>query len=235
MEYTINKYPKNKKTDTIGMSEFQIFIRNNQKVYEYKDEKTCNNCFFIQPIKEFYIVDKHTGRRKNKCRDCQLKERGVIEIGKQRFADEIFKKGFKRCTVCKNIQHINSFCKNKSRGDGISSVCTCCSGKLHKDYIRNGNKELSNHYVKEYGKYNYKLKDFNQEIIDKLRNEIIEKRKPKYFLDDLSFLTVTEMAKYILKKYKIPITTVEKRMSEGCNEYQCTLTRKQFTRYNLKK
>lgn len=223
MKYELNKFPKNKKTDLKELSENQIIVRNNLKIYVYKKSKTCNKCFFKQPINEFYVKNKETGRRSNSCRDCQMKNDGVVELGKQRFSDVIFKKGFRRCSACKNIKPLNDFTKNRSNAGGIANTCYKCSKKLHDDYIKEGRDNLTDFYVREYGKRNG-VKKFNIKIIESLRNEIIESRKDKYFLDGKSFLTMEDFAEYIFKEYGNPLTMTKKRINEGKTEKDCVLS-----------
>lgn len=221
MEYQINKYPKNKETDYSKLSEYQIVLRNNQRFYEYKKTKTCKQCMHILPIEYYYVKDKKTGRRSNICKDCRLKNDGVLEIGKLRFSKNILKKGFRRCSVCKTIKPLIEFSKSKNNYGGHSNNCYECSKKLHYDFMQNQQDEIKDYYVKQYALYNYG-KNINADEIEKYRNEIIEKRKPKYFIDNLEFATIADFARYIKSKYGNPITMTEKRISEGKTEIECT-------------
>ena len=221
-KYSIEQYPKYKKIRIKELNEYQITIRNNQKKYKYKEQKTCNTCFVKMSISEYYLKDSQTGRRYNKCRDCVLKSQGVLEVGKQRFSDSMFKKGFIRCSVCKETKPLNAYTKSKSRGRGISANCYECSHKLHKEFISKERATIGDHYVKEYGKRKGITK-FNKKTINTLRNEIIESRKPIHFLDNKSFLTTRDLARHILDKYNIPITTTEKRIDKGVSEKDCTI------------
>ena len=99
MKYSIEQYPKFKNFDKSQLSEYQFEIRNNQKKYKYSKTKTCTKCHKKLPIKEFYIRDKETGRRRGHCRDCQMREADILEIGKYRFADKILKSFDKPFTV----------------------------------------------------------------------------------------------------------------------------------------
>lgn len=220
--YTINQFPKNKDIDVTKLNEYQIIIRNNKRTYAYKKEKTCNKCFKKQPIEEFYIKDKSTGRRNLYCRDCQMKRGGVIEIGKQRFANIIEDKGFRRCSVCKEIKPLSKFKKHKAQKNGISNTCYECSNILHQKYLKKQTKQVGNFYVKQYALSKYGLRISNDEI-EKYRTEIIRNRKHKYFIEDKSFLTARDFAIYIKKTYNIPIFRTEKRLSTGAKEDECTL------------
>ena len=183
MKYLIEQYPKFKDFDNSRLSEYQIYIRRNQKKHKYGKTKVCTKCHKKLAIEEFYVKDKNTGRRSNCCRDCQMKESGVLEIGKCRFSDKIMKKGFRRCSVCKEIKPLTEFSKQKNVYGEHSRLCLKCSHKLHKEYLQKQNKEVGDFYVRQYG-LRKGITEFNPEIIEGLRDEIIESRKPKYFFDN---------------------------------------------------
>jgi hypothetical protein len=189
---------------------------------------TCNKCFKKQPIAEFYIKDKNTGRRNLSCRDCQMKQAGVVEIGKQRFANEIEDKGFRRCTVCKDIKPLTEFTKNKGQKNGISNTCYHCNHKLHNEFLMKQKEEIGDFYVKQYCLRNYKYNPKTKEDIEKYRNEIKEKRKPKYFIDNKSFVTIADTARYIEEVYGLPKTMTRRRITEGKTLEDCKLTENQM-------
>ncbi len=227
MKYSIEQYPKFKNFDKSQLSEYQFEIRNNQKKYKYSKTKTCTKCHKKLPIKEFYVRDKETGRRRGHCRDCQMREADILEIGKYRFADKILKKGFRRCSVCKEIKPLTEYSKSKSGYAGYSNNCYECSNRLHSEYLQQQKDEIGDFYVRQYGLRNG-ITEFTDEIIQQLRNEIIESRKPKYFLEGNEFLTGTDLADYILKKYDIPITTTLKRLTKGYCESDCIIKENEF-------
>jgi hypothetical protein len=227
MKYIIEQYPKNKIFDLTKLSIHQIFLRQNTKLRIYKEEKICNTCLIKQPINEFYIKDRETGRRSNMCRDCQLKQAGIIEVGKLRFAAAILKKGFRRCSVCKDIKPITAYTKSISGYGGYSNNCYECSNKLHSKFLIKQKKEIGDFYVRQYGIRNG-ITEFTNEIIEQLRNKIIESRKPKYFLNGKSFLTATDFAIYIELNYNIAIPTTTKRLYEGAKESECIMQENEY-------
>jgi len=146
MKYKIERYPKNKDENYSELSIHQKEVRKKEKIYKYSKTKTCKKCGKELPLSEFYLKDKETGRLSNGCRDCQLKQMGVIEIGKQRFADKILIKGFKRCGMCKRILPLNEFWKKEYGYNlgGKSSHCKKCAYKTHRKWIyRQPKKTLS--------------------------------------------------------------------------------------------
>lgn len=223
-KYDLIQFPKNKVIDKKKLNDYQIIIRDNKRFYKYSKTKRCNNCAFELPIKEFYIKDKKTGRRNNTCRDCQMKRAGVIEIGRQRFADKIEDKGFRRCSVCKDIKPLTQFTKSRSAKNGISNNCYDCSKTLQKKYVSKQREEIGDFYVRQYCLRQHGIENPTNDEIIKYRHEIEAKRQPKYFIDGKEFLTVAEFARYILLKYKLPITMTEKRIYEGKTEEECKLT-----------
>ncbi len=219
--YSLEQFPKNK--DIVNLSDEQKFIRQNLKKYVYKDKFTCVKCGKEQPIQEFYVADINTGRRKKSCRDCQMKAADVIEIGKFRFAKKILDKGFRRCSVCKEIKPITDYTKSKTGYRGYSNNCYECSNKLHGEYLKKQQEEIGLFYIKQYG-LRKGISEFTNEIIEQLKTEIIENRKPKYFIDGLEFVTVADFARYIEVKYGLPVTMTIKRIYEGKTEEQCKMT-----------
>lgn len=227
IEYTIEQYPKFKEVYKDKLNEYQIYIRDNQKKYKYGKTKTCTKCNKKLGIKEFYVRDKVTGRRNGYCRDCQMRMADVIEIGKIRFAKHILKKGFRRCSVCKDIKPLSDYTKNISVFGGHSNNCYECSKKNHSEFIKKQRQEVGDFYVRQYG-LTKGVSDFTDEIMDKLRNEIIENRKPKYFIDNEEFVNLCDFAQYIESQYGIAANTVERRIYVGAKESECIISEKEY-------
>lgn len=221
-KYLIEQFPKNK--DINNLSDEQKDIRKNQRIYIYKDKFTCIKCLKEMPIQEFYVADKKTGRRKRSCRDCQMKDANIVEIGKVRFSKKILDKGFRRCCTCKNIKPLNEFQTNENTFGGHTHTCKDCNYNLTSKFIKSQREKIGLFHIKQYGKQKYGIIEFDENIITKLRNEIVESRKPKFFIDDKEFLTLADFARYILDQYGFPITMTTKRISQGKTEEQCKLT-----------
>lgn len=224
MKYIIEQFPKNKDLDFSKMSIDQKALRLNpvKKKYKYGKEIKCKKCGKTQAIEEYYVKNAR-GRRATSCRDCQMKRSGVIEIGKLRFAFKIADKGFRRCSVCKDTKPLTEFKKNAGQYLGISNNCYDCANKLHSQFVKKQQETIGTSYIKEYGKLQG-IRYFNDEIIEKLKLEILDKRKPKYFVDEKKFVTIAEFSRYIEKVYGLPITMTNKRIQEGKTEEECKLT-----------
>jgi hypothetical protein len=180
----------------------------NLEFFNNRTHKTCVRCGHID-LKENFPDNKLV------CKSCLN-----IEM-KDKRKNFIYIKGKRVCNTC-NVEKLN---KDFPKMD---NTCKTCRYKIHREYQDIQRETLGDWYVKEYGKFNYNHKEFDQALIDKLRTEIVEKRKPRHIYDGLEFKTSRDFARYVFKTYKIPITTVEKRLSDNYSEYVCTLTRKQF-------
>jgi hypothetical protein len=223
-DYELNQFPKNKKIDSSNLNEYQEVIRSNLKKNVYGKTITCNKCFIEQPIKEFYVKNKDTGRRQLYCRDCQMKGSGVVEIGKQRFADAIENKGFRRCSICKETKMLSSFKKNKRQKNGISNNCYDCGQTKVKQFKKKQKNDIGDFYVKQYCLRNYGFSPKNREELEKYREEISEGRKPKYFIDDKQFTSLVDFSIYIEKTYGNPQTMTKQRIHQGKTEEDCKLS-----------
>lgn len=135
--------------------------------------------------------------------------------------------GYKKCFCCKEIMNHKKF--NKSyRNRGVNNTCIKCANDIHNNYVEKNRNNLSDWYVREYGKYNYGYKTFSKKLIIELRNEIINRDKPKYFLDNKSFVTISDFARYVEANYNIMKTTTEKRIQSGVKEIDCTLSESDY-------
>ncbi len=202
-------------------------IRAKQKRFTYGKSYKCKCCRKELKIKEFYVKDKHTGRRSTKCRDCQMLGMGVVEIGRLRFAKDLFKKHFRRCSVCKNIKPLTEYAHDKSSYGGYANNCKECNRAAVAKLQQHGKTTISDWYVREYGKRSG-ISKFDKSTISRLRKEIIEKRKSKYFIDGKEFVTIAAFAQYIKSEYGLPITMTKKRISEGKSPEECKLTENQM-------
>jgi hypothetical protein len=233
MKKTIEIFPKNKDVNTNLLSKLQLKIRKDEVKIKHKKTKICTKCGNELPISEFYpkyfsYPKGYKGKKKIQrydcaCKDCRLRAAGIIEIGRVRFSMKIAKKGFRRCSICKEIKPLSEYSKNKGQYLGISNNCLSCSSKLISEYQKKTRENISDFYIRQYALWNYKIKVKTKAQYEKYRKEIEEKRKPKHFIDGLGFVEIREFARYIEEKYKIPITTTEKRINCGELDENCKI------------
>ena len=222
-KYSHTQYPSFKDINPEELSNDQILIRSNRKQFTYDKTIKCRSCGKELPITEFWLKDKKTGRRSTKCRDCSLRDQGVVEIGKTRFAMKVFEKNFRRCSVCKNLMPLTEFSHDKNRYGGYSNNCKTCNALGVSGLQKKGKSDITDWYVREYGKRKGVVV-FDEVILNELRNEILEKRKPKYFIDGKEFVTIADFARYIESEYGLPVTMTEKRIADGKSLEECKLT-----------
>ncbi len=63
------------------------------------------------------------------CKDCHARTRGTKEIGKLSYAKELFNKGYRRCTTCKETKLLTEYYKNRASPTKISNTCKICHKK----------------------------------------------------------------------------------------------------------
>lgn len=183
--------------------------------YDNRTHKKCIKCGFVD-LKEKFPSNVC------KCQKC------INEYRVKRRSSFKYESGEKVCNGCGLTKKNKDFPK-------LDNTCKKCRFEAHKKYQIEQRENLGDWYVKNYGKSKYGYKEFSKEIIDRLRKELIDSRKPKYVYDGKEFKTKRAFAEYIFEMYKIPVFTVLKRIECGFSEYECTLTRKQFINHNLAK
>lgn len=231
VQYYLEQWPKNKSIDTELLSNAQLYTRA-KSIASYSGElRRCKRCGIEQPITEFYFHKNRNGKkyRVHTCRDCILKADGVVEIGKTRFSMAILKKGFRRCCTCKNIKPLTEFVNTTWKyAKGKSFECYECSHNRVHDYQKLQKETVGDFYVRQYALRHYGVGELTDDEYEKYRNEILEGRKPKYFVDGLEFVTLVNFAEYIMNKYGVPITSTEARIRAGHSEDMCKLTEREF-------
>jgi len=139
MKRVFEQWPKNKEFSPDMLSAEQISWRIDavKKALEPGSSKICKRCGKEQHINEFYFKAAYKGekRRSNFCRDCTLFKKGIVEIGKKRFAKKVFEKGFRKCNICKDIKPLTEFWKDYNRNTSTYSYrCKCCDKLQHDKY-----------------------------------------------------------------------------------------------------
>lgn len=66
----------------------------------------------------------------------------------------------KICTTCKIEKEIVEFNKNKSRKDGLNTICRKCSNERSRKYYKDNGEEHKNNVVRRNSKYKEKIREF---------------------------------------------------------------------------
>jgi hypothetical protein len=217
MKYDVKQFPEFKDGRLGGLSNEQKLVRGNRKHRDfYATDKPCKTCCKTLPISEYWFKDKKSGRRSSVCKDCMLKDQGVVEIGKIRFGRKIKSKGFKRCTGCKDILPFSEYHPSTASHDGFAYVCKVCSVKYTKDYIHRQREELSDYYVTQRFKEKHGRNPEHSKEIDEWRKVLTKRRAVKYTIDGKDFNTKQGLANYLLTEYGQKVDQTISRISAGC-------------------
>lgn len=185
--------------------------------------KICITCNKEYPLDNFY-ERKESGTYRRECKECLLKREGVQDVGKLTNRIELAKSGLRYCSICKELKNLDTdFANSKTGYLGKSNTCKKCNYELHSKYQQEQKENIGDFYVKQYALSKYGIR-ISEDEIENYRQEIKENRKPKYFIDDKSFTTIRDFARYIERKYGNPITMTEKRIMEGKTEDECKLS-----------
>jgi len=209
MKYLLNQYPKFLKPNQLSAEQLDIRKLSISPKLLDQDKRICKKCGVEQPITEFYFAGSTRKWRKWTCRDCTMKASGTIEVGKNRFAEDIFKKGFKRCPICKDIKPLTQFSKHKGMANGVAGFCKKCGFELVREYQTKQIEELGDFHVRQYA-IRHNLKHKTKKQLDKVRAQIIEKQTA-IKIDGQTFKTLVDAA----EKYGLSAPAVRKRLDKG--------------------
>ncbi len=211
-----------------SLSEEQKQLRREAQIVLNGETRICNQCFKEQEITEYWWSDKKKGKRQPKCRDCCLRNKGIVEVGKVRHALVVLDKGFRKCCDCKRVLPMHeNFHRNENEFGGYSHICITCADKRQRKFQSRQQRVIGKSYVKRWAKEN-KLPYNEVEHYELYKEQIMAKRVPKYFCDGKDFVTLRDFARYIEEKYSIPITATENRMHDGAKEEECKLSDFQY-------
>ncbi len=148
MKYKIKQHQTSIDLDFSKLSIDQIKIRA-LAIEDSGERKICKTCLKSKLLSGYRL---RTTRRGVKgiyydatCKDCHARTRGTKTIGKLSFAKELFNKGFRKCTTCKEIKPLTKYYKNKASSTGINNSCKICMNKINcKKYHDNKHDKQSN-------------------------------------------------------------------------------------------
>lgn len=131
-------------------------IKNPNKVLGRRDgHKICSNCRNELPLepKFFHRHSSSYDGYGSKCKKCLGSDYEVFQPNK---VVEVAK-GYKTCSICRNVFPYTSFSNMKDNKDGYNSRCRKCDRKVALEYMsKPGVKEKKKSYAKEYRLKYYK-------------------------------------------------------------------------------
>lgn len=230
-KYKIKQYPQNKDLSLDSLSIEQIWTRDSMNtVHTLPEDRTekrkCKCCGKELPASEFYFKNSEHTRLDTTCKECRLKNAGILTVGKVKFSKALLKKNFRRCSICKQILPLSEFNPSSKVYGGYANTCKECNVTLTKYYRQKQQLNTGRFYLRQYG-LRKGIRVFTEEVYEELRKEIDEKRTEHYFIDGMGFVTVSDFADYMFSTYGIPVTTTKKRITKGYSTEQCRLTRKE--------
>ena len=133
-KYKITQHQTSINIDLSKLSKEQIIIRAKEIEKEGK-KKRCKRCLKEKLFNGYRLRTERRGVKgiyyDATCKDCHARTRGTKTIGKLSFAKDLFKKGFRRCTTCKEIKPLTKYYKNKASYSGISNSCKKCQNDIN--------------------------------------------------------------------------------------------------------
>ncbi len=103
----------------------------------------CKGCGQKKTLEKFYR--RKSGGYRHKCIDCTIRSMGVKSVGKLKANKILAEKGFRHCSVCKELKPLSEFNKNKGCSLGKSFNCRSCVKILNHKY----NSRRKNNTLKE--------------------------------------------------------------------------------------
>ena len=193
-------------------------------------ELECKDCHDAKSRKAFPYRNKAKTLIGPVCKACVAKKAGIKEPGAILRAKELFTAGFRKCCDCKGVLELDSFSKSKRGYGGYSNICQECSRKRTKRFVQRQQADMGKFYLTQKAmlKFGVKRLDVTDEMRAATKQEILQKREPKYSLDGKDFVTMAEAARYIHEKYGVEETTVTKRLGTGAAILDCTLPEKEY-------
>jgi hypothetical protein len=129
-KYKITRHQTSINIDLSTLSKEQLVLRS-KEIEEQGEKKICKTCLKNKLFGKYRLRLARRGVKgifyDATCKDCHARKRGTKEIGKLKYAKELFNKGFRKCTACKNTKPLTEYYLNKASHTGIMNDCKDCS------------------------------------------------------------------------------------------------------------
>ena len=110
--------------------------------------KICSKCGVEKDVSAFSKDSQKKDGLRPSCKLCGCKQQNPEFFKENKIKKDLFAQGFKKCSKCNKIKHLDLFYKNKGRSDGYLNICIDCkcpnspeieNGRLFKDGKRRCN------------------------------------------------------------------------------------------------
>ena len=149
-KYKITRHQTSINIDLSTLSKEQLFLRS-KEIENQGKKKMCKTCLKNKLFNTFRLRLTRRGVKgifyDATCKDCHARKRGTKEIGKLKYAKELFNKGFRRCTTCKETKPLTEYFLNKASHSGIMNTCKVCSNTIGAIKYKDKNPEMAKLFV----------------------------------------------------------------------------------------
>lgn len=102
-------------------------------------DKICSKCKIDKPVEDFHKSKLILCGYESQCKQCRKLQEAKFRLKEKQIPTE----GVKKCGRCKDIFDVKKFVKDKSRGDGLSTVCKKCDKEMNDIYRANNVEKIS--------------------------------------------------------------------------------------------
>lgn len=102
-------------------------------------EKKCSKCKEVKLISCFHTSKQVKSGFEPQCKQCRKLQESKFSLIEKQIPTE----GFKKCGRCKEDLEVQNFVKDRSRGDGLSTICKKCDKEMSDIYRLNNKDKIS--------------------------------------------------------------------------------------------
>ena len=102
-----------------------------------ENRRICTKCFQEKPLSDFYKRDCNPKGKNRICADCKNKANGVLDVGRNKYLNELKKAGLKRCKKCDSVKNENDFVSESGKKYFYCIECVRIKSKGVKKHFDN--------------------------------------------------------------------------------------------------
>ena len=99
------------------------------------------------------------------------------------------------CCTCHKVKVVSEFSKNKSKKDGVNTVCKDCDNKRSKEYHKQNKDKIAEYHKEYYNQNKDKIAEYKKEYHNQNKDKIAEYKKEHY--DSKTKQALTEIKAYV--------------------------------------